>query len=85
MTDHDILIRIAADLKNMGDRLYGENGDIPKILVHLEKINGTQTEHHGRISRVEMGWRLGKALILTGIGSVLSLTAALVLKILGVY
>ena len=79
MTDHDILIGIASDLRNTRDRLYGENGDIPKILNHLEKINGTQVKYHGRISRLEMALKIGG-----GCGGV-GIIAVIIMKILGIY
>lgn len=73
MTDHDILIRMDEAVSYMKESL------IPKILAHLEKINGTQVEHHGRISRVEMAIKIGG-----GCGGVGVITA-IVLKILGIY
>lgn len=41
--------RIDQRTKDMKDRLYDENGDIPKIEQHLGEINGLVAEHSRNI------------------------------------
>lgn len=50
ITDLAVVVgRIDQTTKDMKDRLYDENGDIPKIEQHLGEINGLVTEHSKNI------------------------------------